>query len=77
MKRFATVVLAALALAGCGEKPQELAGRTVKGGAPAWDGPKTAFTAPGWNVGDRASWESHLRVRAQWMNEYMRTDIGK
>jgi hypothetical protein len=70
-------VLALLTLAGCGEKPQEPAGRTVRGGAQAWEGPKTAFTAPGWTVGDRASWAAHLQTRAQTMNEYMRIDIGK
>jgi hypothetical protein len=54
-----------------------MAGKAVKGGAPAWDGPKTAYTAPGWQVGDRSSWDSQLQRRAQSMNEYMRVDIGK
>lgn len=77
MRAWGMAALAALVLAACGDKPQELAGKAVKGGAPAWDGPKTAFTAPGWKVGDRASWDSQMQTRAQAMNEYMRADTGK
>jgi hypothetical protein len=77
MRVFASLILAAAMLAACSERPQELTGKTGKDRAPAWDGPSTAFTVPGWKVGDRASWDNQMQVRAQTMNEYRRADTGK
>ena len=38
------------------------------------EGGGTAFTAPGWKVGDKASWQEQLKTRAQnGQNEYTRT----
>ncbi|MDE2147120.1 MAG: hypothetical protein KGJ24_10580 [Burkholderiales bacterium] len=60
-----------LALAACGEKPQTLGPR--KGDQPAYIGPATAYTAPGWTPGNEASWSAELRTRAErGQNEYTR-----
>lgn len=72
MRLFAALALAATLLAACGERPQELSGKKLEDSMPAWDGPKSAFTVPGWTVGDRASWDSQMQARAQTMNEYQR-----
>ncbi|MBS0453583.1 MAG: hypothetical protein JSS14_19985 [Proteobacteria bacterium] len=84
MKRaFFFVTCCALALlAGCGEKPQTNA-QGVKHDAAPWsgttangeqkDGGGTAFTAPGWKVGDKAAWEAQIKTRGQnGQNEYNR-----
>ncbi len=57
-------------MAACGEKPQNLGQQ--KGDQPAFDGPVTAFTAPGWKPGDATSWTAEMRTRAQGQNEYAR-----
>ena len=83
MKR-AVVMLAALAsgamlLAACGEKPQTNA-EGVKYDAVPWSGTGTqantgtVFTAPGWKVGDKASWEQQIKTRSNGQNEYTRTN---
>jgi hypothetical protein len=77
MKTFVALMLSALALAACSERPQERAGQTIKGSAPSWQGPATAFTAPGWTVGDQASWTQHMQTRAQGQNEYARIAPGR
>ena len=75
-------VAAATLLAACGERQQtNTAG--VKHDAAPWTGTSsgtkhegggTVFTAPGWKVGDKASWEQELKTRAQnGQNEYTRT----
>lgn len=83
MKRtavLATALFAAAALlSACGEKPQTNA-EGVKQDAAPWSGTSngtqkdggTAFTAPGWKPGDKASWEARLKTRAQGQNEYVR-----
>ena len=66
----------ALPLTGCGEKPQT-AGQasTKKSDAKAWEGAtNAAYTDGGWKAGDKDSWETHLRTRAQQgQNEYNRS----
>jgi hypothetical protein len=68
------ILLAAgvLALAGCAEKEQTASG--IKSDQPAFDGTGHAvFTAPGWKPGDRASWESEMKVRTvQGQNDYVK-----
>ncbi len=59
-----------LALAACGESAQTATARKVD--QPPWEGPATAFTAPGWKPGDRASWTDEIRQRAQGQNENVR-----
>ena len=61
---------AALLLVACGEKQQTAA--TQKADGRPWESTKTAYTAQGWAVGDKASWEQQLRARSQGQNEYSR-----
>lgn len=62
---------AAVALTGCGEKPQTGAG--VAHVAPLYQGTGSQFTAPGWKAGDAGSWEQELKARMQYgQNEYNR-----
>jgi formate dehydrogenase iron-sulfur subunit len=72
MKAMFLVLSAALLLAACGDKPQSL-GEGRKSVAP-WAGTGVAaFTAPGWKVGDKTSWEGEMRARTQYgQNEYTR-----
>ncbi|HKB52725.1 MAG TPA: hypothetical protein VKD22_01920 [Ramlibacter sp.] len=63
-----------LALAACTEKTQTI-GEGSRHDTPAFQGPATAFTAPGWKAGDRNSWEQELKTRTvNGQNEYTRVD---
>ena len=73
MKRLtAFVALAALSLlSACGEKPQAMGG--TKQDAAPFSGVGSAFSDSQWKQRDRASWESHLKVRTQQgQNDYNR-----
>ena len=71
MKRTLWMVALATALAACGEKPQTL-GESKQGASP-YSGTGKAFIKEGWKQGDKASWESHLKARAQYgQNDYSR-----
>jgi hypothetical protein len=76
---FWVVTLSALTLGlvACGERPQELAGRQIRGSAPNWQGPATVFTASGWKVGDERSWDAHMQTRAQAQNEQVRLGTSR
>lgn len=72
----AALLAAALLLGACGEKLQTNA-HGVRIDAAPWTGTGTqpntgtAFTAPGWQVGDPNAWQQHLKTRAQnGQNEY-------
>jgi hypothetical protein len=68
---LALAALAALAaLSACTEKPQSA--HTPRNVSHPYEGPATAFTAPGWKVGDAQSWQTQLQVRTQTQNEYVR-----
>ena len=64
----ALVAIAALGLAGCGDKPQEMTQKTGKyQGKPdtaPWDSPEFG--------GKQAEWERAIQTRAQNQNEYVR-----
>ena len=68
------VLGAALALAACGEKPQQLGGG-VKSDQPAYQGVGSSpYAQPGWQAGDANAWAQQLRARAQYgQNEYSRS----
>jgi hypothetical protein len=63
MKRMSLIVLSVTALTACGEKAQTLG---TKNDATAFSGATNAFVEPGWQAGDKNSWEQHLRARAQY-----------
>ena len=78
---LAIAIGAVVLLAACGEKPQGIGG--VKHDSPsfngtgsaAYTGPTSAFAAPGWKAGDKASWEQQLRSRAQnGQNDYVKVN---
>jgi major membrane immunogen (membrane-anchored lipoprotein) len=73
---LAVVLASAVLLAACSEKPQTNAEGVKQDTAP-WSGTGTAantgtaFSAPGWKVGDKVAWEQQLKSRAQnGQNEY-------
>ena len=71
--------LAAVTLAACGDQPQEIYGSGVKMDAAPYTGVgKSQYAEAGWKAGDRTSWESQLKARAQYgQNEYSRTTAPK
>jgi len=71
MKRTLIIVSATLMLAACGEQAQTMGG--VKSDAPAYTGTGKAYALSNWKQGDKTSWESELKARAQGsQNEYNR-----
>jgi len=67
MKRSLTLLSAAAALAAlsaCGEKPQTLQSG-VKVDTQAFQGTNMPYAAPGWQQGDKVSWEQQLKTRTQ------------
>jgi hypothetical protein len=63
MQRISLILLSVAALTACGEKAQTLG---TKNDATAFSGAGNGFVAPGWQAGDKNSWEQHLRARAQY-----------
>ena len=64
--KLSLALIAAISLAACGDKPQDLnAGSASKKDAAAFTGTGSAFVAQGWKPGDKASWEQHLKTRMQ------------
>jgi uncharacterized protein YceK len=58
------LALAVVALtAACSEKPQSAGG--VKGDTAPYTGTGKAYAETNWKQGDKTSWESALKVRAQ------------
>jgi hypothetical protein len=67
------IALGAFALAGCAEREQTANG--IKSDAQAFQGTnkQPPFMASGWKPGDRADWESKLKVRTvQGQNDYVK-----
>ncbi len=72
MMRAILLASAVVALAACGDREQTLG--KVKQDATPYSGTGKPYTDPGWKQGDKASWEQHLRTRAQnGQNDYTRT----
>ena len=76
---FFTVSLTLATLTGCGEKAQT--GLGVKSDQAAYkgvDNTATPFMAPGWQAGDKTSWEQRLKARAQnSQKEYNKMVVSK
>jgi|KBSSwiStaDraftv2_1062776.scaffolds.fasta_scaffold1763773_2 hypothetical protein len=68
------MLIGAMALAACTERPQEGAKSAKRADAQAWQGGgDPAFMAGDWRSGDRSAWESQLKARNEKQNEYART----
>lgn len=63
-----------LALAACGDKPQELNAHGVKQDSAPYSGVgQSQYAQSGWKAGDKGSWEQQLKARAQYgQNDYQR-----
>jgi hypothetical protein len=76
MKKIATVISATaivFLLSACSEKPQSAGG--VKGDLAPYTGTGKAYAEGNWKQGDKTSWESALKVRAQnGQNDYSKTN---
>ena len=75
MKRvhgFFLLVAGAFALSACGDRVQTIGVSNSKlADGNAWDiSSNDPYIASGWTLGDRASWEDHLRRRTQGQNDY-------
>ena len=77
MKRILRVAVLAAGHAARGEKAQTVQPAMKKSDGKAWDGAQNAYVAEGWKAGDKASWETQLRQRAQSQNEYNRAPALK
>lgn len=71
MKHLLSVCALAMLLTACGEAPQTLG--TASRDVPPYQGTGKAFVATGWKQGDKGTWESQLKARAQQgQNDYGR-----
>ena len=71
MMRTFLALSCALALAACGESPQPHA--LGKNDTAPYTGTSKAYAEKSWTQGDRTSWESSLKARAQnTQNDYSR-----
>jgi predicted small lipoprotein YifL len=74
MLRSTLALCAVVALAACGEKPQNL-GTAAKQDASAHSGTGKPYVETTWKQGDKTSWESALRARTQnGQNDYVKTN---
>jgi hypothetical protein len=75
MKSYLMMAVCVALLAGCGDKAQyKAAGTTNRDDAPPWQGAKNAYVAKGWTPGNQSAWETQLRTRAQYQNEYVKVN---
>ena len=71
MRRIALTLAAALALSACSESPQGIGAGKLD--VAPYNGTGKTFVAPDWKQGDKASWESRLKARAQYgQNDFTR-----
>ena len=67
------VLMGAVVLAGCGEKPQTLDAKSKGPDAAPWSASASSpFYAADWKGGDKAAWEAQIRTRNQGQNDYAR-----
>ncbi len=73
MIRLSAALVCSLALIACGEKPQGIGG-AKQDNAP-YTGTGKPYAEKSWKEGDKGSWESQLKVRAQnGQNDYAKTN---
>lgn len=73
MRNTIAVLVAAVAVVACGDKPQEIGQSSVKkADSKSWDMAQSGSVAEGWKGGDQASWEEQMRRRAQGQDEKSR-----
>ena len=70
MSRALVVLLLAVGLAACSEKPQVSGGKKVD--QKASDGSQFGSVDPAWKMGDAASWDQQIQRRTQGQNEHSR-----
>lgn len=71
MKTILTTLVAVAALAACGESPQTNSAGKLD--VAPYNGTGKSFVDADWKEGDKASWESHLKARAQYgQNDFSR-----
>ena len=63
MKKVLLALAVVVLTAACSEKPQSAGG--VKGDSAPFTGTGKAYAEKNWKQGDKTSWESALKVRAQ------------
>ena len=63
MKKVLLALAIVVLTAACSEKPQSAGG--VKGDSAPFTGTGKAYAEKNWKQGDKTSWESALKVRAQ------------
>ena len=67
---LALILLCGLVSAACSEKPQLMGAAQDSS---AYSGTRNGFSAPGWQAGDKNSWEQQLRTRSEYgMNDHSR-----
>lgn len=75
MKGTLLFMTCAMLAAGCGEREQIKSAEDASArDAPAWKGAANTYVAPGWQAGDQRAWESQLRRRAQYQNEFAKAN---
>ena len=70
MSRALLVLLMAVGLAACSEKPQVSGGKKVD--QKASDGSQFGSVDPAWKMGDPTSWDQQIQRRTQGQNEHSR-----
>ncbi len=73
MKNIFSISVIVLLTAACSDRPQSAGG--VKGDLAPYTGTGKAYAEGNWKQGDKASWESALKVRTQnGQNDYTKTN---
>jgi hypothetical protein len=69
--RLAMTIALAVALSAC-EKQQTMTGSAKKSDTKVWEASDNPWSLKDWKVGDKASWERQMAIRAQYQNDYSR-----
>ncbi|MES2537631.1 MAG: hypothetical protein V4632_17365 [Pseudomonadota bacterium] len=74
MKRLILISSAALLLAACSEKPQVMSSAYNKADGKPWQGAQNPHVVKGWTPGDKTTWETQLRTRSKYQDEYVKVN---